>query len=203
MGRFCLSVLVVCLSVLAVGADDSALLQRIVALEKRVKALEAQLEPVLEEERVKQLVALHQQKARDRMMRDAEYYSRGVLREIEARYSAAKADWKSEACIAGLKALVEAYPNANRSGCAVLNLGQMTEGAEQERYLMLAIERFHGCYFSDGVQVGPYARLYLGMRYLRDGQEKKAAALFESIRNEYPDAVGHDGKLLLSQLEGL
>ncbi|MDF7823191.1 hypothetical protein P4B35_04145 [Pontiellaceae bacterium B12227] len=184
-------------------ADEAILLQRIVALETRIAELEQKLAPVLEEERVKNIVAEQKALARERMMVDAEFYSRPDLRIVEKLYQTANSDWKSEEAQKSLKLLIEKYPVANRTGCAVLYLGQMTKDSEQLDYLKQAIEKHSGCYYGNGVNVGAYARLYLGMRYKNEGKEKEAAKLFEEIKTNYPNAIDHKGKLLTSHLEGL
>ena len=190
------------LSITAV-ADERILQQRIVALEKRMAELEQKLAPVLAEERVKGIVAGQKALARERMMVDAEIYARPDLRIVEKLYQTANSDWKSEEAQKSLKLLVEKYPLANRTGCAVLYLGQMTKDSEQLDYLEQAIEKHGGCYYGNGVNVGAYARLYLGMRYKKEGKEKDAAQLFEDILTNYPNAIDHKGKLLTAHLEGL
>jgi len=188
---------------LVAAADENILLQRIVALEKRVAELEQKLAPVLEEERVKGIVEEQKALARERMMLDAEFYTRPDLRIIEKLYQTANSDWKSDEAQKSLKLLVEKYPKANRTGCAILYLGQMTRDAEQLNYLNQAIEKFNGCYYGNGVNVGAYARLYLAMRYKKEGKDDKAEKLFEEIRTNYPNCIDHKGQLLTSHLEGL
>lgn len=123
--------LLLCSLTLSTLADESVLLQRIVALEKRIAELEEQLAPVLEAERMKTIVAGQKVLARERMRADAEVYSRTDLRSVEKLYQTANSDWKSEEAQKSLKLLIEKYPEANRTGCAVLYLGQMTKGSEQ------------------------------------------------------------------------
>ncbi len=188
---------------LSTFADESILLQRVVALENRVAELEKKLAPVLEEERIKNIAAEQQALARERMMLDGEYYTRADLRIIEKLYQTANSDWKSEEARKSLKLLIEKYPRANRTGCAVLYLGQMTQDAEQLKYLNEAIEKFSGCFYGNGVNVGAYARLYLAMRYKKEGKNEKAAELFEEIRTNYPNAIDHKGNLLTSHIAEL
>lgn len=188
---------------LATSADDGILLQRIVALEKHVAELEAKLAPVLEQERVKQVVKQQQALAHERMMMDGEIYQRHDLQIIEKLYQTANKDWKSDDAKASLQLLVEKYPRANRTGCALLYLGQMSEGDKQLEYLQSAIELYGNCYYGDGVQVGPYARLYLAMRYKKDGKDKEASELFGQLRTRFPDAIDHEGKLLTMHIAGM
>ena len=184
-------------------ADEAILLQRIIALEKHVAELEAKLAPVLEEERVKTVVKQQQAFAHERMMMDAEIFQRHDLQIIEKLYQTANADWKAEDARKAVEYLTERYPRANRTGCAVLTLAQSTEGKEQLDLLKKAIEPFGNCYYANGVQVGPYARLYLAMRHTKDGKDEAAARLFEELRTAYPDAVDHEGQLLTAHLTGM
>ncbi len=186
---------------LTASADEGILLQRIVSLEKHVAELEQKLAPVLEQERVKVVVQRQKALARDRMLADADLYQRTDLQIIEKLYQVANEDWRSEEAKKSLKLLVEKYPRANRTGCAVLYLGQMAEGDEQLGYLKQAIEHHGDSYYGDGVQVGPYARLYLAMRHKKDGKDAEAAKLFEELRATFPDAIDHKGQLLTKYLE--
>ena len=127
-------------------------------------------------------------------------YSQEQLREIEELYQSANKDLKSPAAKTALKDLIEKYPKANRTGCAVQYMGQMSEGDERETYLKLAIRDFGDCFYGNGVQVGAYARFYLGHHYLKAGKEKEAKALFDEIKNDYPDAIDHKGRKLTTLL---
>jgi TolA-binding protein len=137
---------------------------------------------------------------RKRTEEDRKAYTDEQLREIETLYQSANRDLKSPDAKAALKNLIEKYPKANRTGCAVQYMGQTSGGEEKEKYLKLAIKEFGDCYYGNGVQVGAYARLYLGYYYKEKGKEKEAAALFDEIRKDYPDAVNHKGKRLAELL---
>ena len=200
------SVLMASLSILLCStslADEDILLQRIIALEQRVAELEAQLEPVLEEERVKNVAEAQRMLARERVMLDGEVLSRLDLNLIEKAYQAGSRDWTTEEAAHAFKLLVEKYPKANRTGCAVLSVAQTKSGAEQIALLEKAIAQHGSSYYLNGVNVGAYARLYLGMRYKKDGQEEQAAKLFKELKTGFPEAVDHKGQLLTSHLEGL
>ncbi|QBG48666.1 tetratricopeptide repeat protein [Verrucomicrobia bacterium S94] len=192
-----------CLLTVSVYADESILLQRIVALEKRVAELEEKLAPVLEEERVKAIAEEQKALARERMLLDAEYLKRIDLNLIEKAYQTGSKDWTTEEAARAFKLLIEKYPQANRTGCAVLSMAQTKSGNEQIELLEKAINEHGTCYFLNGVNVGAYARLYLGMRYLKDGKKEKAAQLFEELKNHFPDAIDHKGQPLTTHLEGL
>lgn len=137
---------------------------------------------------------------RRRTEEDMKTYTAEQLREIETLYQSANKDLQNPEAKAALEKLIKTYPKANRTGCAVQYMGQMTSGDEQEKYLKLAIAEFGDCYYGSGVQVGAYARLYLGYRYQKEGKEKEAAALFDEIRKDYPEAVNHKGKRLADLL---
>ena len=131
---------------------------------------------------------------------DRKTYSVEQLREIETLYQSANKDLKNPEAKAALAALIEKYPKANRTGCAVQYMGQMSTGAEREKYLTLAIKDFGDCYYGNGVQVGAYARFWLGHHYKDAGKGKEAKALFDEIRKDYPDAVDHKGRRLTELL---
>jgi TolA-binding protein len=137
---------------------------------------------------------------RKRFAEDRQTYSSEQLREIEALYQSANSDLKSPEAKEALQQLIEKYPKANRTGCAVQYMGQICKGEEKEKYLRMAIKDFGDCYYGSGVQVGAYARLYLAYYYKEIGKEKEAKALLDEIRNDYPDAVNHKGKLLIDLL---
>lgn len=140
------------------------------------------------------------ERARARMLQDRQTYTPEQLGEIEQLYQSANKDLKDPAALANLKTLIEKYPKSNRAGCAVMYLGQFSKGDERAKYLELAIRDFSDCYYGDGAQVGPYARYYLAEQYRRAGHDTKARALYEEIRQLYPDAITHKGQPLANYL---
>ncbi len=167
-------------------------------MEKTSKPLAAKALP-------EQILAQQQAKARERMRRDAETFSPQELREIETLYQVANKKWRSEEARESLKTLVEKYKKANRTGCAILYLGQMSRGDDRIAYFKQAIADHGDCFYGDGVQVGALARVFLGQAYLDNAkadQENadKAKVLFDEIRKDYADAVDHRGNLLIEQL---
>jgi tetratricopeptide (TPR) repeat protein len=181
---------------------------RLDALEKRVAALEEQLadlaksaSPPVAKVSAEQRVEVQRQKARERMLRDSGIYSRDELREIEDLYQVANRKWNSEEGEGSLKKLIGKYSHANRTGCALLYLGQMTQGEEGEHYLKRAIEDFSDSFYGDGVQVGAYARYYLAHRYREAGRQDEAEALFAEIRTDYPNAIDHRGRVLAGLID--
>jgi len=104
------------------------------------------------------------------MQRDARTFSAQELQEIESLYQVANQKWQSPEARDSLKTLVEKYKKANRTGCAILYLGQMSPGQEQIAYFKQAIADHSDCFYGDGVQVGAFARFLLGQTYLKSGK---------------------------------
>ena len=191
-------ILLVSLMAGCVSVQDNA---KIKALEERISKLEKSIVPVAakadaEKRKNKQRLA-----ARQRMRKDSEIYSRDQLREIETLYQVANKKWKSKEGKENLKKLIEKFDKANRTGCALLYLGQMSKGKEQEEYLKKAIDGFSDCFYGDGVQVGAYARFYLAHYYKKNGQQKKADELSKEIKTKYPDAIDHRGNFLSDYID--
>lgn len=184
-----------------VMAQDSAKIKvlenKIEGLEKRMAALEALVTPVVEKVSAEQAVSKQQQKARERMRKDLEVYSKTELREIESLYQVANQKWQTPQGKESLELLVEKFDKANRTGCALLYLGQMSRGEEREEYLEEAIDDFGDCYYGNGVQVGAYARFLLAYHYNETGEEDDAEELLEEIKKDFPDAISHKGQLLV------
>jgi len=137
-------------------------------------------------------------KAQERMRADLKTYSRDDLRQIETLYQVANKKWKTEEGKASLKKLIAQYDKANRTGCALLYLGQMTRGEEQIGYLKQAIEKFSDCYYGNGVQVGANARMILASIYFRRGDRKKAVQLLQEVKTNYPNAITHRGQSMVA-----
>lgn len=141
-----------------------------------------------------------QQLAQQRMRRDSTTYSMAQRREIETLYQVANEKWRTPEAKESLEVLVKKYGKANRTGCAVLYLGQMSKGEEQIAYLKQAIADFSDCYYGNGVQVGAYARLLLGQVYQEAGKTAEAKALFDEIRKSFPHAIDHKGEPIVPRL---
>ncbi|MDD5727338.1 MAG: tetratricopeptide repeat protein [Victivallales bacterium] len=131
-------------------------------------------------------------KARERMRADSKIYSRPQLIEIEKLYQSRGYRNGSKEKTQNLKTLVSKYPRANRTGCAVLYLGQFSStGKEQKNYLKQAIDKYADCFYGDGVQVGAYAKFYLASIYQRQGKKTEAEKLYQEILDKYPNAIDH------------
>jgi TolA-binding protein len=191
--------LVSCVGVCA--ADEVGELKaRMAALEERVGDLEKALKQSLAKASPEQLRAQQQAKARERMRRDSKAFSPQEVREIETLYQVANKKWQSQEAKDSLKTLVQKYRKANRTGCAILYLGQMSQGDQQIAYLEQAIADHSDCFYGDGVQVGALARFFLGRAYLNGENADKAKSLFDEIRKDYPDSIDHGGRSLIDQL---
>lgn len=170
-----------------------ALTDKINQLDNRVKQLE---DIVLKESQAKNRAASLRKRFETRVEQDRKTYTQEELKEIESLYQIANKQWNSPEAKESLKKLTDKYAKANRTGCALLYLGQMASGEEKEKYLKKAIDEFSDCWYGDGVQVGAYARFYLANYYQDSGKKTEATALFDEIRKNYPDAVDHKGRLL-------
>ena len=146
-------------------------------------------------ERRKQFMSRHDQ--------DRKRYNETELREIEEFYQlfSRQYKYKSPEALENFKKLISKYPQANRTGCALLYLGQMCPDRPQaEDYLRQAIANYSDCWYGDGVQVGAFARFYLAGYYRQSGKNPEAEKLCQEIRDKYPDAVTHNGKPLANEL---
>lgn len=135
-------------------------------------------------------------KARQRARKDAGKYKPEEMAEAESLYQTANKDWRSPEAIVALKQMIEKYPDVNRTGCAVLYLGQMSQGETREEYLKRAVDNHSDSFYFNGVQVGPLARLYLAGHYKETGRPEEAKKLFTEVLMKYPDAITHSGKKL-------
>lgn len=136
-----------------------------------------------------------------RTAQDQEKYTPQQLSDAEQLYQVANKQWGTLEAIENLQTVIKKYPDINRAGCATLYLAQLSQGDEHTRYLQDCIEKYDDCFYGDGVQVGAYARFMLAEDYKSQGQTEKAEALLNEIKTKYPDAVGHDGNLLLGGSE--
>ena len=169
------------------GAEVDELKARVSALEERLASLEKSVAPLIAKAEAEQIRASRQ---------DSETYTRDELRAIESLYQVANKKWRSKEAQNSLRTLVQKYDKANRTGCAILYLGQMSTGNEKIEHLKRAIEQFGDCFYGDGVQVGAYARFLLGHTYLESDKPEEAERLFKEIRENYSDAIDHRGNLL-------
>lgn len=184
-------------------AQIAELSERVAALEARLAELEEQAMPLIEQARSEMRREKAQAAARARMRQDRGKYSPEVLGEVEQLYQTANKDWRSPAAVAALEKLVSEYPDLNRTGCATMYLGQMTQGPERVDYLTRAMTDFSDCYYGDGVNVGAYATYYLACHHLQEGNREDAQKLIDKINTDYPDAIDHHGRALTDLLKEL
>lgn len=179
----------------------AALTERVAVLEARLAELEDLAMPLIEQARFEQRRDKARAAARVRMRQDRGKYSPEVLSEVEELYQTANKDWRSPATIAALEKLINEYPDLNRTGCATMYLGQMSEGPQRSDYLTRAMTDFSDCYYGDGVNVGAYATYYLAVDHWRAGRYDDARPLIEKIKAEHPDAIDHRGRALVDMLK--
>lgn len=180
------------------NADEVAQLkQRVAQLEKQVQEISEVVAPLKEQLAAdKRRQALRAQFEK-KMTQDQQKYTSAQLGEAEQLYQVANRKWGTPKAAQSLQTMIEKYPDINRTGCAVLYVAQNSKGEARTRYLQQCIEKHDNCFYGDGVQVGPYARLMLAEDYQAKGDTKKAAELYREIQTKYPEAVDHNGKLLV------
>jgi TolA-binding protein len=139
--------------------------------------------------------------ASSRMQQDRRRFPRPDVADAEAMYQAASKNWRSAEAKQGVRTMSAKYPRFNRTGCAIMYLGQMAEGEERVRYLSEAIAKHGDCYFGNGVQVGSFGRYLLGHTYLDQGKDAEARKLFEEIRADYPNALTPGGASLVAVMK--
>jgi hypothetical protein len=130
------------------------------------------------------------------MREDARRYSKAELQEAEQLYQVANKEWRSPEAKASLETLVKKFPKFNRTGCAVLYLGQYSKGEDREKYLKQAVEQFSDCFYGNGVQVGAFARYLLGHHYREKGDVERGDALLKEVVDKFPKSVTHRGDQL-------
>jgi hypothetical protein len=167
------------------------------ALEQRVSALEELVLPLKKNLEAQARRGTFRRQFDERMKRDVQVFTEDQLKEVENLYQVGNRNWNTPEARTSLEQVVAKYSSANRAGCALLYLGQWSEGEQREAYLKEAIERHGDCWYGDGVQVGAMGRYWLGMYYRQLGQSEKANQLFQQIRTEYPDAINHQGVTLV------
>lgn len=136
--------------------------------------------------------------AKARMAQDRRRFAKDDLADAERLYQVANRNWRSKEAKESLEQMIAKYPQFNRTGCAILYLGQMSEGDDRVKYLTDAITKHGDCYYMNGVQVGAFGRYLLGHTYLDQGKPAEAQKLFDEIRKDYPNAVTHRGDSLVA-----
>lgn len=132
---------------------------------------------------------------------DKKKYTVDQLMEEENMYAAAEKKLESPDAVASVNQMLQKFPDANRTGCILLELAQSTTGPESEKYFKDCIEKFNDCYYGDGVQVGALARFCLANYYRETGEKEKAQALYKEIKSTYSDSIHHNGQLLIDLIK--
>ena len=140
------------------------------------------------------VVLAARERAQERMAQDRLNHSSAELAEVEELYQVANTNYGEVAAVAALEKLLREYSDFNRTGCAVLYLGQMSSGPERQEYLSRAMEQHADAYYGDGVNVGTYAAFQLGLDLHAAGDHQGEAELFAGIG---PEHVDHKGRVLV------
>ena len=135
-----------------------------------------------------------------RMARDKEVFTVDELVEIARLYRTARANWKTAEGIACYEKLVTEYKKSNRAGCAMIDLGYIRDGDEEDACFRAAIADHSDCLYGDGVQVGAEARFLLGKICRSSSRTDEATRLFAEIREQFPGAVDHCGKRYVDKI---
>jgi len=186
-----------------VDVQVAALTEKVAALEQRLAELEEKALPLIEAAAAEQRKEKAKAEARARMRQDRGKYSPEVLSEVEALYQVANKQWRSPEAKETLEKLTHDYPDLNRTGCATLYLGQMSQGTDKVDYLTKAMTDFGDCYYGNGVNVGAYATYYLACHHWQEGQYDDAKPLIEKIKTDYADAIDHRGRSLVDLVKEL
>jgi hypothetical protein len=194
-------ILAVC-SFTPASAQDA---DRVKLLEQRVRLLEERIARIEQAAAAGSLQSPEagkmMQVARRHVAEERKKFPPEDIAKAEELYHRAAKELRSPASRPLLDSIVARYPGLNRAGCAQLYRAQQETGAEKERLLLDCIKRFHNCYYLDGTQVGPLATLQLADYYEQEGRAREARRLFRRLRNKSPEAVGHDGALLVSYID--
>ncbi len=135
-------------------------------------------------------------KARARYLQDIRTYSKEDMRDANELYSTLKRRWRNAEGKKSLKLLQELYPKANRTGCALVEAGKRTTGQQKFDLFQLAIDNYSDCFYPDGVQIGPYAKLLLASAYAKKGDWEQSNQLLDDIVKHHSEAINHSGEYL-------
>lgn len=185
--------------VLTVGADGS-LEDRLAALEKRVAELEQRVsaEKTNPMDKPAELGGREslRAKVRARYEKDVAEYGQDAMRDIERLYRT----YSKSGDAVSFDTLLQRYPKATRTGCAVMYAAQRAKGEEAVKWFKKAMTDHGDCLYGDGACVGAYARFYLASVYEKQGKKEEAEKLKEEIRTLFPDAVNHRGRPMKDSL---
>lgn len=159
---------------------------RIKELEKRVADLEQQLKA---KSRLEALRERAIQRAHERARAEERRFSAEQLREIERLYQEAKRADTGEGLARGFQPLLDRFPSANRTGCAILLMARVTQGEAREALLKRAIREHGDACFLDGTNVGGVARLMLAQDAGAAGRADEARRLRDEIAKGFSNEL--------------
>jgi len=144
------------------------------------------------------------QRAKVRIDAEALAFSAAEVADIEARYRSAfrpevldgRTFLRRPEAEPILVALVRRYPRANRAGCALLLLAQLSTGPRREHYLREAISFKGDAWFENGVQVGALARAILAIHLAGLERFDEAEAVAAELVQDFPGAIDQTGASL-------
>lgn len=186
------------------GNEVAQLNQRVAQLEKQVQEISQFLETLKAQQARDSRMQARRSGFERRAAQDKDKYTVDQMVEVESMYRGIVENWSSisDATRAErLVTMVRKYPDANRSGCATLDIAEGAQGDRRGTYLREAVEKYSDCFYGDGVQVGPYARFLLAEDFKRNGNEEKAVALYNEIKSKYAEAIDHHGELLVERIK--
>lgn len=181
------------------NTDELAQLNlRVTQLEKQVKDISEFLEPLKgQQSTIASRRKALQEKVQARFALDRDAYTSEQVLDAEKLYVLVSTKPSSMIASNSFQALLTNYPHMDRTGCAALYMAQRSQGDEHAKNLQECIDKYSDCMYGDGVQVGAFARFLLAREYSRLGLDKKAEALSDELKTQYPDAVDHAGTLLI------
>ena len=173
------------------------------ALEAKVKKLESQVKILLDAKKINDASKNERTKALYRILRDGDLYTKNELREAEIILRFIENNPNDESNIKKINILRKKFPRANQTGCALITWALSQEKETKEKILLEVIENHSDCYFSDGVSVGAYSRLYLALHYRSINKIEQSMLLVNEIKLSFPYAIDHDGRTLSEHLKEL
>jgi hypothetical protein len=143
-------------------------------------------------------------RAKVRIDADASAFSVAELADIEARYASAfrpevldgRTFLREPEAEPILVDLVRRYPRANRAGCALLLLAQVSAGPRREHHLRQAIDFEGDAWFENGVQVAALARAMLAIHLAGLERFDEAEEVAAELVRRFPGAVDQTGASL-------
>ena len=179
------------------------LAEKITTLEQRIQQLEQQLAPLQQAHETQRQARMEPTRAFQRILADADRYSRPQLLAIEKLYNQAAQDWSTPKAQEIIKTLQQKYHHANRTGCALLRHAQQLNGTQQGEQLQAILAHHATAYFPDGVNVGAFARLTLALHHRQQGNTQAAQQQIDHLQQNHPHAIDQQGRPLLDHLHEL